>query len=94
MSGYVPRITEIGRQTGLTDDEIKGRPLAGKHGHDECERGYCEPLAETANLKAHIQTLQGRLEAVERAQAADREVHLKVRRAIGQLAAAVGLMPK
>jgi predicted nucleic acid-binding Zn-ribbon protein len=49
---------------------------------------------DTANLKAHLQTLQGRLEALERAQAVDRERHIKVRRAIGQLAAAVGLMPK
>jgi hypothetical protein len=91
MSGYVPRITEIGRQTGLTDDEIKGRPLAGKHGHDECERGYCEPLAETANLKAHIQTLQGRLESLERTVTAMREREIKVRRGMGQLAAAYEL---
>lgn len=58
--------------------------------------GESYPLSvdETANLKAHIQTLQGRLEALERARTADREMHLKVRRAIGQLAAAVGLLSK
>ena len=50
--------------------------------------------AEVSNLKAHIQTLQGRIEAIERAQSADRELHLKVRRAIGQLAAAMGLLAK
>lgn len=55
---------------------------------------YACPVDETANLKAHIQTLQGRLEALERAQTADRELHLKVRRAVGQLAAAMGLMAK
>ena len=46
---------------------------------------------ETANLKAHIQTLQGRLEALERAVTAMREREIKVRRAVGQLGAAFDL---
>ena len=46
---------------------------------------------ETANLKAHIQTLQGRIEALERTVTAMRERDLKVRRAVGQLASAYDL---
>jgi hypothetical protein len=46
---------------------------------------------ETANLKAHIQTLQGRLEALERTVTAMREREIKVRRGMGQLAAAYDL---
>jgi len=39
--------------------------------------------AEVSNLKAHIQTLQGRLEALERTVTAMREREVKVRRAVG-----------
>lgn len=46
---------------------------------------------DTANLKAHIQTLQGRLEALERTVTAIREREIKVRRGMGQLAAAYDL---
>lgn len=46
---------------------------------------------ETANLKAHIQTLQGRIEALERTVTAMRERDLKVRRAVGQFASAYDL---
>lgn len=46
---------------------------------------------ETANLKAHIQTLQGRLEALERAMARMNEREIRVRRAVGQFAAAYDL---
>lgn len=46
---------------------------------------------ETANLKAHVQTLQGRIEALERTVTAMRERDLKVRRAVGQFASAYDL---
>ena len=46
---------------------------------------------ETANLKAHISTLQGRLEALERTVTAMRDREIKVRRAVGQLGAAFDL---
>lgn len=89
---YKPKVTIIGAAIREFEAaEINGRPLMGKHGHDECERGYCEPLAETATLKAHIQTLQGRLEALERTVTAMRERDLKVRRAVGQFASAYDL---
>lgn len=52
---------------------------------------YACPVDETANLKAHIQTLQGRLEALERTVTAMRERDLKVRRAVGQFASAYDL---
>ena len=57
------------------------------------EYGFFEPVPpdETANLKAHIQTLQGRLEARERTVTAMRERDLKVRRAVGQFASAYDL---
>ena len=73
------------------------KPISGTY---QLEIGgvLSEPIpfeyAEVSNLKAHIQTLQGRIEALERAHSAERELHLKIRRAIGQLAAAVGLMAK
>ncbi len=50
---------------------------------------YTPPEVDT--LKAHIQTLQGRLEALERAVTAMREREIKVRRAVGQLGAAYDL---
>ena len=46
---------------------------------------------EVDTLKAHIQTLQGRLEALERTVTAMREREIKVRRAVGQLGAAFDL---
>ena len=46
---------------------------------------------EVDTPKAHIQTLQGRLEALERAVTAMRDREIKVRRAVGQLGAAFDL---
>ena len=46
---------------------------------------------EVDTLKAHIQTLQGRLEALERTVTAMRDREIKVRRAVGQLGAAFDL---
>lgn len=91
---YEPRIVEIGRPSGVSDDEIKGRPLIGKHGHDECERGYCEAKGDAANLRATVSTLLGRIEALERTVAAMREREQAVRRAIGQLASACDIVRK
>ena len=52
---------------------------------------YPCPVDDTDRLRAHIQTLQGRLEALERAVTAMREREIKVRRAVGQLGAAFDL---
>ena len=55
---------------------------------------YPCPVDDTANLKAHLSTLQGRLEALERTVTAMRERELKVRRAVGQLASACDVLRK
>lgn len=52
---------------------------------------YDDSPGDVDTLKAHIQTLQGRLEALERTVTAMRERDLKVRRAVGQFASAYDL---
>lgn len=52
---------------------------------------YDNTPPEVDTLKAHIQTLQGRIEALERTVTAMRERDLKVRRAVGQFASAYDL---
>lgn len=63
----------------------------------DARRTEYAPLATETDvdaLRAHVQTLQCRVEALERQQRADAELRLKVRRAIGALAAAFGLVAK
>ena len=49
---------------------------------------------ELERVRCALQTLQGRVESLERTRTVERDERQKVRRAIGQLAAAFGFVTK
>ena len=88
MSEYKPRTIDIGTGKEVPFDH-KGRALVGKHS-DDCAVAV-DPLEQ---MRCTIQTLQGRIESLERQRTVDRDERQKLRRAVGQLAAAFGFITK
>lgn len=86
MSEYRPRSFVVGQ--GEVPLDTGGKPLAVADPDDLATSDELE------RMRCTLQTLQGRVESLERSRTVERDERQKVRRAIGQLAAAFGFVTK